>query len=128
MSKSILVAVLIASTLTSAPAEARSSGEERLARLLRGRVAEPPIRCISYASTTYVQVIDRTALVYGLGRVVYVNRTRSPRSVNSRYVLVYRNRTGQLCRSDTVHMLSQSSRAQAGFINLDNFVPWRQRR
>lgn len=110
----------------SHPALAKQSGEEKLSRILSGRVAEHPVRCIKQSKVTNVQVVDRTAIVYGSGTVVYVNRTAAPRDIRSSYTMVYRNRSGDLCRLDTIYLVDQGTRARAGLISLDNFVPWRR--
>lgn len=126
MIRSAMAIAALVAAFTGVSAAAKPAGEERLARLLVGRVAERPVRCISHSVASNVQVIDRTALVYGFGRVIYVNRTATQQNIRSRYVMVYRNRSGQLCRSDTVYLMEQGSRTRAGFISLDHFVPWRR--
>src|SRR3546814_3331369 len=49
---------------TEAPTE-MTKGEQRLAKLLEGRVAGEPKSCISNYPTSRMEVIDKTAYVFG---------------------------------------------------------------
>jgi hypothetical protein len=112
--------------LAGLPAVAKQTGEERLAKLLEGRVAGEPVRCISSSRARDMQIIDRTAIVYGSGSVIYVNRTKDASGLDSDDVVVTRNPSGQLCRSDTVRFYMRGTRTPSGFVNLDEFIPYRR--
>ena len=104
----------------------RLSGEAELARMLEGRVAERPVSCISLTQTSDSRVIDKTAIVYGRGSVIYVNRPRDASSLDSNDVMVTKLHTSQLCRLDVVHLHERSQFFFTGFVGLEDFVPYRR--
>jgi hypothetical protein len=110
-----------AGTLHAAP---RESGEQRLAKLLEGRVPGAPVNCLSPAQRDNVQIVDKTALVYGSGRTVYVNRPRHPSSLDSDAILVTRLHGSQLCKLDLVRLRDRTSNTSYGFVTLEEFVPY----
>ena len=70
-------------------------------------------------------VIDRTALVYGSGTTIYVNRTKDPRWIDRDDILVTKpTNASQLCRLDSVHTMDRSTHMRGGAIMLDDFVPY----
>ena len=118
-------------TLATAPALAareRPSGEQRLAKILEGRVAGDPVECIDTFASRNSRVIDRTAIVFGDGNTVYVNRPRNAADLNSNDILVTEIRGGgtRLCRMDTVRMHDRSGGWYSGFVGLEQFVPYRR--
>src|SRR3546814_316662 len=84
---------------TEAPAE-MTKGEQRLAKLLEGRVAGEPKSCISNYPTSRMEVIDKTAFVFGRGNTIYVQRTQHPEHIDDDDVLIMRLYGSQLCRLD----------------------------
>lgn len=103
------------------------TGEEKLAKLLEGRVAGEPVSCISNFSSREARIIDKTAIVYDTGRVIYVNRPRNADSLDSDDIMVTKlYGSNQLCRMDTVQMRDRSSFFYSGFVGLENFVPYRR--
>jgi len=111
---------------TSVSAKPRLTGEERLAKLLEGRVAGEPVDCISTVVNKSSQVIDKTAIVYGSGRTIYVQRPRSgASSLDSDDVLVTRLTSPELCSIDTVQLHDRGvGHFWKGFVGLDKFVPY----
>ena len=129
MRKSVLILGVIAASLAAgmtAPAIAgeKPTGEQQLAKLLAGRVAGKPVSCISFADQQDMQVIDKTAIVFGFGAVLYVNRPKNPGDLDSDKVLVTRSTTGELCSVDIVNLRDRTDRMPAGFISLGEFVPY----
>ena len=60
------------------------TGEQQLAKLLDGREAGKPVDCIPlFTGDNQTTVIDKTAIVYGWGSVIYVNRPTNADSLNS---------------------------------------------
>lgn len=102
------------------------TGEEKLAKLLEGRVAGEPVSCINTLQARNARIIDKTAIVYDGGRVIYVNRPRHARALDSDDVMVTRQWGSQLCRLDTVRMVDRSSFFYSGFVGLEDFVPYRK--
>lgn len=114
--------------LAGSPATAaeKPTGEAKLAKMLEGRVAGEPVRCLPLASSRNSTVIDKTAIVYDVGKTLYVNRTSNPASLDSDDIMVTKLHTGQLCRLDTVEMRDRSGFWFTGFVGLEDFVPYRK--
>lgn len=107
-------------------AKPRETGEERLARLIEGRVAGAPVSCIHRSDQNDLQIIDKTALVYGSGRTIYVNRPRNARDLDSNDILVTRLTGSQLCKLDSVRLRDRMANMPTGFLLLGDFVPYRR--
>ena len=128
-----VAAVLTAATLLSlsvvADARPRIAPEEKLAKLLDGRVAGEPQDCIYLPSIHGSRIIDRTAIVYDAGRTLWVNRPRSgAESLDDNDILVtdLHGSGSQLCSIDIVRLHDQSSFFYSGFVGLGEFVPYRK--
>lgn len=126
----IFCAVIAATMVTMAPADARPrmSGEEELAKLLKGRVAGPPQSCITTWPNSPMRTIDHTAYVFGSGNIIYVNRTRDPNSIDDDNIMVIR-RFGsgtQLCNNDIITTMDRSSQIYTGNVFLSEFIPYRR--
>lgn len=103
----------------------RHSGEQELAKVLAGRVAGRPVNCINPRINSETRVIDRTAIVYGSGRTIYVQRPDNARTLRNSDVLLTELRgTGDLCNIDVVKLRDQSGRWSRGFVSLNQFVPY----
>ncbi|TCM43262.1 hypothetical protein [Novosphingobium sp. ST904] len=126
--KHVVGATLIAASLLAAPtvnARQKLTGEEQLAKLLDGRVAGDPVSCIQLSQSQDTQVIDKTALVYRVGRTLYVNRPTNADRLGSDDILVTKLYSSQLCRLDTVQLHSRSTPSMwSGFVGLQDFVPY----
>lgn len=107
-------------------AKPRETGEERLAKRLEGRIPGPPVNCLSQSQRDDVEIIDKTALIYGSGNTIYVNRPRHPESLDSDDILVTRITGSQLCKLDLVRLRDRSSNTTFGFVTLEEFVPYRR--
>ena len=116
---------VVAAGLAQPVAAQRGRGEEQLARELAGRVAGPPVDCLPPGGAQGSRIIDRTAIVFEVGGRLYVNRPQSGANWLDRDdILVVRPHGDALCRSDSVELLDRASRAPAGFVILDRFVPY----
>ena len=129
MRKSMLIlgaiATSLAAGLTAAPAMAdKPTGEQQLAKLLEGRFPGKPVSCISFSDQQDMKVIDKTAIVFGFGQVLYVNRPTNPGDLDSDKVLVTKSSTGELCNVDIVNLRDRTDRMPSGFISLGQFVPY----
>ncbi len=121
----VLAAAGLAATSPAVVAKEKKSGEEELAELLEGRVAGEPTRCISdFRGQRGLRVIDGTALVYGRGNTIYVNRTKNPDSIDDDDVLVVRKFGTQLCKLDLVTTVDRLSGFYSGNVFLEEFVPY----
>ncbi|MCB2049649.1 MAG: hypothetical protein KDE32_15715 [Novosphingobium sp.] len=125
----IAIALATTAALLAAPAMAgkqRMTGEEKLAKELEGRVAGEPQRCLPYAASSDMKVIDKTAIVYGRGNTIWVNRPVNARSLDDDDILVRKSYTPQVCNLDIVHTMDRGSRMYTGTIGLGDFVPYRK--
>jgi hypothetical protein len=122
----VLAATAALATGTALQAREKLTGEQQLAKLLEGRVAEKPVSCIPLSNTHDARIIDKTAIVYDWGNVIYVNRPRDARDLDSDDIMVTDIHGSQLCSVDVVRMHDQSSHMFSGFVSLSDFVPYRR--
>lgn len=108
----------------AAPVE-MTKGEERLAKLLEGRVAGEPQNCIRQRLNDNMTVIEETAYVYGRGKTIYVQRTQNPEDIDRNDALVLRRFNGtQLCRQDLVTTIDPVLGFFTGAVFFDDFIPY----
>ncbi len=127
-----IIPVLAAAAMLAAPAittakdqSAPSKGQAKLAKLLEGRVAGDPQRCVRTRPSENFNVIDGTALVVGQGRTIYVNVPRDPSALDDDDTLVIRRQNGSsLCRLDWVETRDRLGQFYNGNIMLNDFVPY----
>lgn len=127
--RKIAIALATAAALSGAvglEAKPRQTPQERLDKLLEGREAGKPVNCISHWDTRDMQVLDKTAIVYGWGNVIYVNRPQNADSLDDDEILVTRTSGSQLCDLDIVHTVDRSGHFTTGFVSLGEFVPYRR--
>ncbi|SMQ75842.1 hypothetical protein SAMN06297468_2992 [Altererythrobacter xiamenensis] len=111
--------------MPAAHAGTKEEGEEKLAKLLEGREAGEPRTCIPQRGSDRMRVIDKTAIVYGRGDTIYVQRTSDPEQIDDSDVLVVRRFGGsQLCRLDNVTTVDRYSGFFSGFHIFEEFVPY----
>jgi hypothetical protein len=121
----VAIAGALAFSGVAADARPKLTGEEQLAKLLEGRVAGKPMECISLRTNAPSTVIDKTAIVYGSGTTVYVQRPKiGASSLNSNDILVTSMVIPQLCNIDTVNIIDRNTLFWRGFVGLDQFVPY----
>ncbi|WP_332872412.1 hypothetical protein [Allopontixanthobacter confluentis] len=121
-------AALLAAPSASASDKRRLSGEEKLDKMLEGRVAGAPRSCITAHPVRSVKIIDGTALVYKSGSTLYVNVPLHPQSLDDRDVLVTQRFGSSLCRMDYVTTIDRVGGAYTGNIFLGDFVPYTRQR
>ncbi len=127
--KTILGTVLLCTALgggaSLAEARTKLTPQQQLDKLLAGRVAGKPVSCISLLDSNNTQVIDKTAIVYGWGRTLYVNTPDDARSLDGDDILVTKiTGSNQLCRLDTINLRDRTSHSFSGFVVLNDFVPY----
>lgn len=101
-----------------------AQGEAELAKQLADRVAGKPVSCLNQRDLQSSQVIDGTAIVYRIGRQLYVNRPSGAETLDNDDILVTKTYTGQLCRMDSVHLVDRAGGFTHGFVILGDFVPY----
>lgn len=128
--RSWIALTLAAATLAvpaAAAAKERPAPPERLAKMLEGRVAGEPQRCIPLSAIGGTTIIDKTAIVYRQGATLWVNTPRSgAESLRDDDVLVTKPTGGQLCSIDAVQLHDRSGHMWRGFVSLGDFVPYRK--
>ena len=122
----LAAAVLAGSALIAGPSVAgeRLTGEAKLSKILEGRVAGEARSCINTRTNQNSQVIDGTAVVYGSGRTVWVNRPTNAGDLDRWDALLTRQFGAQLCRQDIVTTFDPSSGMYTGNVFLTEFVPY----
>ena len=134
MTKTVFAAALAGASLLAAPTAAQDNrddrpmtkGEERLARILEGRVAGEPQSCLRDRNARSIARIDGTALVYKSGRTIWVNVPRNAEAVDDSDVLVVRKfGSSALCRYDTITLRDRFNGFYTGNLFLGDFVPYR---
>ena len=119
-----MTAALLAVPMTSAEARPKQTPQQKLDKLLEGRVAGKPVNCIDTYRHRNTTVIDKTAIVYGSGRTIYVNRPKYPESLDSDDILVTELHSTQLCSVDVVKLHDRTGGWYRGFVGLGEFVPY----
>lgn len=110
---------------TEADAAPMTKGEQRLAKLLEGRVAGEPVRCIRTFPNMPMETIDKTAYVYGRGNTIYVQRTRNPEDIDSSDALVTRRfNATELCRLDVMNTVDPVMGYFTGAVFFEDFIPY----
>lgn len=105
--------------------DAATEGEERLAKLLEGRVAGEPVRCINTFRGSSANIIEKTAMVFDEGRTIYVARPAQPETLDRWDILViHRFSPTRLCASDQMHTIDQTGGFFTGIVYFEEFVPY----
>ena len=109
----------------AAAANPVEKGEARLAKMLEGRVAGEPVRCITTFRSDSPQVIPSVALVHKKGDTIYVARPVHPRSLGWDDVLVVnRFSPSRWCVDDQMRTVDRTSGMLSGIVFLEEFVPY----
>lgn len=114
-----------AGTAATAKTTLAERGEARLAKMLEGRVAGEPSRCIQTFRNNGTEVIDQVALVHREGKTIWVARPANPRTLDRDDVLlIKRFSPSTLCASDTIRTLDRTGGYVTGVVFLKDFVPY----
>ena len=127
--RSFAIALVAAAALLTGPAleaKPRLSPQQQLDKLLDGRVAGTPVHCISQYDTREMQVLNKTAIVYGWGNTIWVNTPRNVQDLDDDDIMVTRLYGSQFCSLDIVTTVDRSGGFTNGFISLGEFVPYRR--
>jgi hypothetical protein len=101
-------------------------GEAKLAKILAGRTAGQPIRCLDTTQRRNMEVVDRTAMVFKDGDTYYVNRPAGVRFLTWSDVPVFRVWGSQVCSKDLVHLRDTATWMQGATMVMGEFVPYRR--
>jgi hypothetical protein len=118
-------AALALTGTTAATAENRAErAEAKLARMLEGRTAGEPVKCISALRSNRIQVIEHLGLVYDAGDTIYVARATDPDTLDYWEVPVIERFGSQLCSNDIMRTVDRSGGYTTGPLFLEDFVPY----
>lgn len=117
---------MLAGGAAAVSAKPKLTPQERLDKMLDGRVAGKPVSCISSYDSRDMTVLDKVGIVFRSGGTLYVNRPDNLDQLDSDDILVTRTFGSQLCRLDIVHTVDRSGHFPTGFINLNDFVPYKK--
>ncbi|WP_374531753.1 hypothetical protein [Novosphingobium sp.] len=127
--RKIVIALAATTTLLSGAAveaKPKLTPEQQLAKMLEGREAGEPVSCISLQDTRDMTVLDKTAIVYRTGSVIWVNRPTNAEHLDSDDIMVTHPTGSQFCKLDIVNTVDRSGHFTTGFITLGDFVPYRK--
>nr|WP_232306998.1 hypothetical protein [Sphingomonas sp. Y57] len=108
---------------------ARPDPEARLAKALEGREAGKPVDCIPLRQIQSTEIFDRTAILYKVGGIWYLNRPASGTNFLDRDdILLTDTHSPNLCSIDIVRLIDQSTRFPSGSLGLGKFVPYTKKK
>jgi hypothetical protein len=107
-------------------ARERLTPEQQLAKIIRDREPGKPVNCIQLNQVRSTTIIDKTAIVYDMGSVIYVNRPDYPQSLDDDDVMVTNTWGSQLCNVDIVRLMTRGGPGMwwRGSVGLGHFVPY----
>jgi hypothetical protein len=91
---------------------------------LSGRIAGTPQRCITFEQGESLRIAGPHSLVYGNGRVVYLNPVPQCSTLRSSDVLVLEPIGSRYCRGDFVRTRDSVSGLPGPGCRLGDFVPY----
>lgn len=125
LSKFATAAAFALTAVSAAAGAASLTPQERLDKLLDGRVAGKPVSCINLRNIQSTEIVDDTAIVYRVGSKLYVNRPQGGAyQLDRDDILVTKTSGSQLCRVDMVRLVDRASMIPMGFVSLGDFVPY----
>ena len=123
----LLAAAMFGAAAHATPASdaAQSKAETEIARILVGRVPGKPVSCVQLNQLGPSQTVDRTAIIYGQGRTLYLNRLPHgcPGLTHFTYPVVTTS-LSQLCSADILTIVDQGTHMTMGSCGLGEFVPY----
>ena len=123
----ILAAAMLGAAAHASPASEATQvkAEAEIGKILAGRVAGKPVSCIALNRLGPSQTVDRTAIIYGQGRTLYLNRLPHgcPGLTHFTYPVV-KTSLSQLCSTDILTIVDQGSHMTMGSCGLGEFVPY----
>ncbi len=131
MRKTIAIGLLLGAGACSSGSdyEIRADRPSQLTRMLEGREAGPPVRCVNQRDLRGTRSADGAIVFDGPRNTLYVNRPAGGcPSLDFGRVLVTRSATGRLCSGDIARVVDPLTRSMHGSCGLSEFTPWRRPR
>ena len=120
-------AIAAAALAAGGPAAASNDkGEAKLAKIIDGRVAGEPVRCLDSTQRRNLEIVDRTALVFKDGDTLYVSRPAGVNFLTWSDIPVFEIWGSQLCQMDIVHLKDRASGIGGPSLSMGEFVPYRR--
>jgi len=120
----IIGLVLVSLIAGCVPQQASLPAEGPISEIA-GWVAGQPQRCVATQRTQGLRTVNRSTLVYGSGRTVWVNRLDPRCSGFSQWDLLVVEPIGsQYCRGDLVRTIDPVSKIPGPACQLSDFVPY----
>lgn len=124
-----LVTALVAPIALAAQSDAQKSRaqiaaerEATLAKRLVGYTRAGTMNCVPMRPTLETQKITGTAVVYGRGRTLYVNRLGGDcNGLRPETIMITRTTIGQFCRGDIVTFVDNASTIPRGSCGFGDF-------
>ena len=104
---------------------ADAAGAAELAKILDGRVAGEPVDCIRDSSSSALEIVGGTALVFKRGPTIYVNQPDGANTLDRWDVPVFYKFGGSdLCKLHRVELRQRGSQIPGPSLFLARFVPY----
>ena len=118
---------LAACETTMEPPERTARQQSDFDRLLAGKAAGAPEKCLPTYRSNDMTVVDDNTILFRDGRTVYVNTPLGACNGLSRSgrALITRNIGPQLCRGDIATVADNTTGVTVGSCSLGDFVPYR---
>ena len=126
----LIAAAALGSCATDSPEEiaARAARDQaKIASLTAGKIAGPPMECLSQWRSRDMVVINENLIAFRDGRKrVYINNMRGPCQGlgPGRNAIVTQTTGSSLCRGDIAQVLDTASRTHIGACSFGEFVPY----
>ena len=125
----LLGGVAASCTMAPPPPQPMNAAQsDKAMRLLAGKVAGPPMDCISTITANDMTWLDHSTVAFKRGsNLVYVNHFNGGcDNYNDRYALVTRQVTGQLCRGDIAQLVDPVAHYPGASCIFGPFIPYRK--
>lgn len=121
------VGLTACATAVDQPAQRTAANQATYDRLLAGKAAGRPEKCLPLQRSNDMVVIDDDTILYRDGRTTYVNKPLGSCNLLGRgsYALVTRSVGSQLCRGDIGTVTDMTSGITVGSCAMGDFVPYR---
>lgn len=127
MLAAVTTSLVACATADSQPTQRSAANQATYDKLLAGRTAGRPEKCLPLRSSNDMVVIDDDTILYRYGRTTYVNKPLGSCNLLARgsYALVTRSVGSQLCRGDIGTVTDMTTGTTVGSCALGDFVPYR---
>lgn len=123
-----MIATFASLAIASTASAAANTDEAALSRLLAGRTAGHPVKCLTLRHVRSSRLFDGSAIVFESGGTLYLNRpTAGAELLDADKAILTNSVTGQICSGETVQLFDTASGVQSGSAFLGEFIPYRKR-